>query len=252
MGRVMAGAGTLKLTVVEGPDAPITVTFKGPRLLIGRSGSCDLMLADSQISRQHAAIECEGVDFVLVDLGSANGTLVGYVGQRVTRHVLREGDVIRLGHNLLKVTLLRDADVTELKPTPTADPSEATAVAPTPVGRPSIILTVVVGPDAGAVHAPAKDRFQIGRQASCEVRLNDPSVSRVHATVKRETSGYAIYDENSSNGIEIGTPPQRVLFAKLEHGTVVRLGSTELRVTIGDVRSEPSPGSRTPPRQSAG
>jgi pSer/pThr/pTyr-binding forkhead associated (FHA) protein len=248
----MAGPPTLKIAVVEGPDSPITVTFKGPRLLIGRSGSCDLVLADSQISRQHAAIECEGTDFVLVDLGSANGSLVGHVGQRVTRHVLREGDVIRLGHNLLKVTLLRDADATELKPVPTGDASEATAVSEMPVGRLSITLTVVLGPDKGAVYTPDKNRFEIGRRSSCEVRLSDPSVSRVHATVKREPFGYAIYDENSSNGIEIGAPPQRVFFARLEHGTVVRLGSTELRVAIGDARSETSAGVRTPPRQAAG
>jgi pSer/pThr/pTyr-binding forkhead associated (FHA) protein len=244
----MAGPGTLKIAVVEGPDAPINVTFQGPRLLIGRSGSCDLVLADSQISRQHAAIECEGPDFVLLDLGSANGTLVGHVGQRVKRHVLREGDVVRLGHNLLKVTLLRDADATELKPTPTAD-GEVTTVSEVPAGRPSITFTVVLGPDKGAVYSSAKDRFEIGRQTSCEVRLTDPSVSRVHATVKREPSGYAIYDENSSNGIEIGTPPQRVLFAKLEPGSVVRLGSTELRVAIGDARSETLPGARAPSRQ---
>jgi pSer/pThr/pTyr-binding forkhead associated (FHA) protein len=245
----MAGPGTLKIAVVEGPNASITVTFKGPRLLIGRSGSCDLVLADSQISRQHAAIECEGTDFVLLDLGSANGTLVGHVGERVKRHVLREGDVVRLGHNLLKVTLLQDADATMLKPTPTADASDVTAVSEVPAGRLSITFTVVLGPDKGAAYSPAKDRFEIGRRTSCEVRLTDPSVSRLHATVKREPSGYAIYDENSSNGIEIGTPPQRVLFAKLEPGSVVRLGSTELRVAIGGARSETLPGARAPSRQ---
>jgi pSer/pThr/pTyr-binding forkhead associated (FHA) protein len=245
----MAGPGTLKIAVVEGPDAPITVTFQGPRLLIGRSGSCDLVLADSQISRRHAAIECEDTDFVLLDLGSANGTRVGPVGQRVKRHVLREGDVVRLGHNLLKVTLLRDADAAELKPTPTAGSNEVTAVSEVSAGRLSITFTVVLGPDKGAAYSSAKDRLKIGRQTSCDVRLSDPAVSRVHATVKREPSGYAIYDENSSNGIEIGTPPQRVPFAKLEPGSVVRLGSTELRVAIGGARFETLPVARAPSRQ---
>jgi pSer/pThr/pTyr-binding forkhead associated (FHA) protein len=248
----MAGPGTLKIAVVEGPDAPITVTFQGPRLLVGRSGSCDLVLADTQISRQHAAIECEGPDFVLVDLGSSNGTLVGNPGQRVTRHVLREGDVVRLGHNVLKVTLLREVDATEVKPAPSVDAGEVTVVTEGPAPRQAISLTVIRGPDKGTVYESTSDRFQIGRQPRCELRLSDPSVSRLHATVKREPFGYAIYDENSSNGIEIGAPPQRVFFAKLDHGAVVRLGSTDLQVGITDARSETMAGTRPPDRQSAG
>ena len=248
----MAGPGTLKIAVVEGPDAPISVTFRGPRLLIGRSGSCDLVFADTQISRQHAAIECEGSDFVLVDLGSANGTLVGSPGQRVTRHVLREGDIVRLGHNVLRVTLLREVDATELKPPATADEGEVTAVSGRPATRQAISLTVIRGPDKGAVYESTSDRFQIGRQSRCEFRLSDPSVSRLHATVKREPFGYAIYDENSSNGVVTGTPPQRVVFAMLEHGGVVRLGSTDLQVGITDARSETIAGTDPPARQSAG
>jgi pSer/pThr/pTyr-binding forkhead associated (FHA) protein len=248
----MAGRSTLKIAVVEGPDAPITVTFQGPRLSIGRSGSCDLVLADTQISHQHATIECEGSDFVLVDLGSSNGSLVGNPGQRVTRHVLREGDVVRLGHNVLKVTVLGEVDATEVKPVPNADAGEVTAVSEAPPLRQAISLTVIRGPDKGTVYESTSDRFQIGRQPRCEFRLSDPSVSRLHATVKREPFGYAIYDENSSNGIEIGAPPQRVFFAKLDHGAVVRLGSTDLQVGITDARSETMAGTRPPDRQSAG
>ena len=59
-----------------------------------------------------------------------------------------------------------------------------------------------------------------------------------------EPFGFAIYDENSSNGVEIGTPPQRAFFAKLEHGTVAKLGATELQVAITDARPETLSGTR--------
>jgi len=43
-----------------------------------------------------------------------------------------------------------------------------------------------------------------------------------------------------------------VVFAKLEHGGVVRLGSTDLQIGISDGRSETMSGARPPDRQFAG
>ncbi|MGF1468987.1 MAG: FHA domain-containing protein [Sandaracinaceae bacterium] len=51
--------------------------------------------ADLDASGRHAEIRREGQSWVLVDVGSRNGTLVG--GQRVTRHVLADGDEIEFG-----------------------------------------------------------------------------------------------------------------------------------------------------------
>ena len=51
--------------------------------------------ADLDASGRHAEIRREGGQWVLVDVGSRNGTLVG--GRRVTRHVLRSGDEIEFG-----------------------------------------------------------------------------------------------------------------------------------------------------------
>lgn len=46
--------------------------------VLGRSKTCDVSLeGNSNISRRHASVVCEGVDAFLVDLGSANGTAVG-------------------------------------------------------------------------------------------------------------------------------------------------------------------------------
>jgi V8-like Glu-specific endopeptidase len=51
--------------------------------------------ADLDASGRHAEIRREAGQWVLVDVGSRNGTLVA--GQRVTRHVLRSGDEIEFG-----------------------------------------------------------------------------------------------------------------------------------------------------------
>jgi hypothetical protein len=63
------------------------------RFVLGRSKTqADLRLEDPNVSRQHAAIERVGSAWYLVDLGSTNGVFVN--GQRITRHALRDGDLI--------------------------------------------------------------------------------------------------------------------------------------------------------------
>lgn len=69
-------------------------------LVLGRASSCGVVLSDDQASRQHARIEVCFDGFVLVDLGSANGTFVEE--QRIDRRVLRPGERIRIGDTWLR------------------------------------------------------------------------------------------------------------------------------------------------------
>ncbi|MEO8383187.1 MAG: FHA domain-containing protein [Acidobacteriota bacterium] len=69
----------LSLAVLDGPDAGGVFRIDRPRMTIGRAA--DVTLNDSEASRQHAAIEIRDGYFVLTDLGSTNGTMVG--GQRI-------------------------------------------------------------------------------------------------------------------------------------------------------------------------
>ncbi|MGH7859868.1 MAG: FHA domain-containing protein, partial [Candidatus Binatia bacterium] len=96
-----------------------------------------------------------------------------------------------------------------------------------------IVLTIVAGPDRGMVYSPWKPAITIGRLTTCDVPLNDLAVSRLQATIKREGASYWVYDENSRNGTDLGTPPKRVFHAELRHGDTLRVGETEIRVDIG-------------------
>lgn len=70
------------------------------RVTIGRSRESDIFLPDQWLSRHHAEIRMRDGGFVLVDLGSKNGTLLN--GQEVTADQrLRTGDVITLGEHHL-------------------------------------------------------------------------------------------------------------------------------------------------------
>ena len=220
----------LKLSVVKGPDAPISIMFQGDSLSIGRGTAADLVLNDSQASREHAEIIREGPDFVLVDLGGSNGTLLGEERTKITRHTLRNGDTIRIGRNVLEASIevSRDEERTEIRPEP--DPNvTATLLRPS---IPSLVVTVVSGPDRGQVFTPNKDRVEIGRRPGADVRLSDAGISRLHATIRREGNQYSIYDENSTNGIETPDTRQKLAFAQLRDGMVLRLSDTEIEIGV--------------------
>jgi len=68
----------LSLACTAGPDAGKIFEIDKPRVVIGRADA-DILLSDSECSRQHAAIEVAEEEAMLIDLGSTNGT---YVGER--------------------------------------------------------------------------------------------------------------------------------------------------------------------------
>ncbi len=77
---------------VELESSPVTV---------GRSSESDLTIADAQVSRQHARFVCDVDVWTLEDMGSRSGTFVN--GAKIDRHVLRPGDLVRVGQSELRV-----------------------------------------------------------------------------------------------------------------------------------------------------
>ena len=73
-------------------------------LLIGRRPEVDLRLSDPSVSGKHASIEWEGDELVIRDLGSTNGTFVNE--EQITRHVLSDGDELKLGLLEMNVSML--------------------------------------------------------------------------------------------------------------------------------------------------
>lgn len=69
----------------------------GEAMVIGRALECDICIRDILLSRKHCRIEPFHDRWVVSDLGSKNGTHVG--SELVTRHVLSDGDVIRIGRS---------------------------------------------------------------------------------------------------------------------------------------------------------
>ena len=70
------------------------------RLLVGRSEHNDIAINSPFISRHHALLVRHGSSTFLMDLNSTNGTFVN--SRRASNQVLRNDDVISIGHHTIK------------------------------------------------------------------------------------------------------------------------------------------------------
>ena len=87
------------LVRVKGAELGRVARLPPEQYRIGRSQECELWLGDDGVSRKHARIFQEGAAYLIEDTESANGTFVQ--GQRVSRQILRDGDVIQFGPTAL-------------------------------------------------------------------------------------------------------------------------------------------------------
>ncbi|HZT33813.1 MAG TPA: SpoIIE family protein phosphatase [Bryobacteraceae bacterium] len=91
--------------LIQLPDGQTrTVELTGERMTLGRSSAAELCFPDDAgLSRQHLALEREGEEWCIQDLGSKNGTLVNNIPLKA-RLLLRPGDRISAGHLTLVYT----------------------------------------------------------------------------------------------------------------------------------------------------
>ena len=95
-----APAGQRVLVAVYGPErVPVTKD----RFIIGRGKqTSDLTIKDPNVSRQHAMVEFLNGQYYMVDMGSTNG--VEFMGQRIARKVIAEGDIYRICDHEVRFT----------------------------------------------------------------------------------------------------------------------------------------------------
>ena len=82
-----------------GDEAGQQLELGARRMVVGRAKGCDLVLADSQASKEHVAIEWQNEGFVMTDLETSNGTRLN--GEKSTRAVLKDLDRIFIGDTVL-------------------------------------------------------------------------------------------------------------------------------------------------------
>src|SRR6185295_9237314 len=91
-------------------------------------------------------------------------------------------------------------------------------------------------PVAGAAIQIEKDQAIVGREPSCDVFVNDGSVSRRHARLERRGAVWFVVDQGSANGTYLES--QRVSDALLRSGQELRFGAIPFRVDLQEAPAE--------------
>jgi serine/threonine protein kinase len=127
----MAEAAAVTLTVVTGEDRSRYVFDERTTCIVGRAADCDPRLPDDdrhrKVSRHHCLVDINPPDARVRDFGSLNGTYVNgeKIGQRqpgqspseaaeqsYPERDLADGDEIRLGDTVLRVTITGERTLT--------------------------------------------------------------------------------------------------------------------------------------------
>ena len=253
--RGTAASGGRLVSLVDGKEYLVPASG----LVVGRDASCDVVVAQSEVSRRHAEIAPGELGYVVRDT-SANGVFVN--GERVqgSRRLARS-DVLRIG--TAEFRFHTDAQpVSAAAPTPVASAPAAPAAAPASVAaepsraammsqptplampraedpRPELATLEILneGPLKGTRFSIRSALTHVGRGAHNDVRLADDSVSETHAKLQRRDDGWYVVDMASTNGTYVGGT--RISGERRLEGTPdVRFGGMKMRFVPADAAAE--------------
>ena len=236
----------------------IPITKDATRL--GREPGLDVVIAATaaNVSRRHAEIRRQDNVYILVDLGSFNGTFIN--GRRIVGgEILHDGDLVQLGPGGPTLRFrapgnpeaLRAAHLAQAGTPPQSgalsQPRNQTIFASSDSAQfQSMSRSAQANPNEPRVflqRALDRPHLTIGRGDECDIRLDGLLISNNHARISMTGGGLAIEDLNSTNGTYVNG--QRITDRRgLSPEDVVQIGPFLLRadpqrgVTVFDTRSK--------------
>lgn len=205
----------------EGAQHPITADVTD----IGRTEGSILLADDPYLSPRHARIsvrtgEGGAPSLILADLGSVNGVFVRSRGP----HPLAHGDLLLLGQQVLRFEA-----VTEIEGArgPAMQHGVLLFGSPAPTSRGRLVQRTVEGLVRDVLYL-VRDEFVVGRESGDRTYPDDVFMSRRHATIKREASGFVLTDLGSSNGTFVQIHAEYTL----RDGDQFRIGHHLFRVDV--------------------
>lgn len=204
---------------------------------IGRDPACEIVIANPNVSRQHAELRVRDGEWVLFDANSTQGIHVN--GRRISEQIIADTTEVALGSTddaeCITFEVAHDGGanpITELSQPGTIVAGEALQRPGGALRADSIAAGTVVTDRnlviecAGRTHTflPGTTAV-IGRDDSCDVVATNPTVSRRHAEVLFEAGSWHLKDAASNGGTYIDG--QRVSDVTLAGSMVAMLGDIE-------------------------
>jgi pSer/pThr/pTyr-binding forkhead associated (FHA) protein len=201
------------------------------QILLGRRGGVDVLLPHPNVSMVHARIDRRGDGYALLDERSTNGTFLN--GARLDPGVARPlaaGDAITIGGFHLQVATIEaeaafagDSSISIAR----RMVAEVLGVLGPGGEDPSLQVTT---PASGArlqLTQSGRDYF-VGRDPSCDLRIDDGSLALRHARLRRDERGVTASDLSSPSGLYVNDRfvPREAL---LRDGDLLALGRVRLR-----------------------
>jgi pSer/pThr/pTyr-binding forkhead associated (FHA) protein len=216
-----------------GHEKPTEVPIDKDRVTLGRDPSCEVVLTQSAVSRQHARLIRDGTLYFIEDLGSSFGTQVN--GQKLPKgekRLLRAGDIIAIAQFDVTLEHAPGAALAEGQPAEAQAQLARQALKGTLKGLggesgSEPYFRVMNGPREGErIPMPTAKEWVVGRDESADLVFKDDLISRRHARLRRDWSGTHVEDLQSRNGVRVNR--KRV--------TTTRTLRDRDEVEIGDVR----------------
>jgi pSer/pThr/pTyr-binding forkhead associated (FHA) protein len=217
----------------------------GGELTVGRDADRQLILPSASVSRRHARLYLDGgQQLCIVDEGSANGVIVDGVRITAPTYVNAATRIDVAEFRLAVEPMMADADSALRRPRPTPVPGTVSADAPL---MPPMRLVAEGGPYDGRVYEVAASELAVGRAVDNDIVLDDPSLSRKHAHLRRVSADeLEVEDLGSSNGTFVNS--RKVGRGAVRPGDVIRFGELSFRVE-GDTQAGTSAVAGEIPRQ---
>ncbi len=211
--------------IADGPDGPVCCETNHPITLIGSRRDCHLPLNDPEVSKVHCAIVHTGNAFLVCDLCSRTGIQVN--GQPVRVGPLKPGDRLRMGTATARVEAV-GPEAAGNNP-----PAEAYKCKPLNlVAQETGIVLCAQPPAAGPAVDLSTSVALIGRRSTCDVVIDTPDVSLVHALVFAFEGRPAIADLGSRSGTLVNG--RRVQLDWLYDHDRLEIGGVRLAVTCDE------------------
>jgi hypothetical protein len=158
-----------RFIVRTGPNPGTAFDIVKERTLLGRDVTCDIVIGDAEVSREHSRLTRTPGGYVIEDLGSTNGTFVN--GERIMApRVLNSGDLVGLSEN---VTLTFSSTSPETAATVMSTPAASQTVPPkeTPAGKKRPTPAPVPQPEIASDAEPKKRSPWLYAGCGCLVLL---------------------------------------------------------------------------------